>query len=123
MTTDRMGQAGYNAGGDPGNLPDPDFTNSFWGTSAAAPQVAAAAAILRSFVPSLGPDAIKGALTGTAQKVGGPGAGYDARGFSEKYGYGLLDTGAALESLMEPAEGTASITVSGELADQQRSNP
>ncbi len=118
MTTDRMGQAGYNSGGDPGNLPDPDFTNSFWGTSAAAPQVAAAAAILRSFVPSLGPDAIKAALTETAQKVGGPGAGYDARGFSEKYGYGLLDTGAALESLLEPAAGIAAITVSGELADQ-----
>ncbi|NBQ52058.1 MAG: DUF420 domain-containing protein [Proteobacteria bacterium] len=102
VTTDRVGAPGYNTGNDSANLPDGDYTNSFWGTSAAAPQVAASAAILRSFVPAVQPAAIKSAMTKTAKKVGGPDAGYDASGLSERYGYGMIDVSAALGSLMGP---------------------
>ena len=102
VTTDRVGAPGYNTGNDSANLGDGDYTNSFWGTSAAAPQVAASAAILRSFVPAAQPAAIKSAMTKTAKKVGGPDAGYDASGLSERYGYGMIDVSAALGSLLGP---------------------
>lgn len=97
VTTDRVGQPGYNTGTDPTNLPDADYTNSFWGTSAAAPQVAAAAALVKSAAPQANPARIKQVLFDSAAKVGGADAGYDANGFSEKYGYGRLDVGRAVE--------------------------
>ena len=99
LTTDRVGQNGYNTGTDPTNLPDGDYTNSFWGTSAAAPQVGGIVGMLKSFVPSASPADLRAAILESAQKVGGSDAGYDDRGFSNKYGYGQIDAEAALERL------------------------
>ena len=113
VTTDRIGQPGYNSGADSANLSDGDYTNSFWGTSAAAPQVAAAAAILRSFIPTADAEAIKAAMINTAQKVGGTEANYDSGGLSEKYGYGMINVDAALRTFMAFAGS----------ADQRPSNP
>jgi hypothetical protein len=106
-TTDRVGQPGYNTGADPANLTDPDYTNSFWGTSAAAPQVGGIVAMLQSFVPGASPAALREAILSTAQKVGGSDAGYDGNGFSSRYGFGMIDAEAALEKLLDrSARGT-----------------
>jgi hypothetical protein len=99
-TTDRVGQNGYNTGTDPANLPDGDYTKSFWGTSAAAPQVGGIVGMLKSFVPSATPADLRAAILDTAQKVGGSDAAYDDRGFSNKYGYGQIDAEAAFEKLI-----------------------
>jgi subtilisin family serine protease/uncharacterized membrane protein YozB (DUF420 family) len=99
-TTDRVGQPGYNTGRDTDDLPDPDYTNTFWGTSAAAPQVAGAAAILWSFAPSAGAAAVTSALISTATKTGGSDASYDFDGHSDQYGFGLVNAGDALVEIL-----------------------
>lgn len=64
------------------------------GTSMAAPQVAAAAAVLLAARPDLPPDAVATLLRETARDEG-------ARGPDAAYGWGLLDVSAALRAATE----------------------
>lgn len=64
------------------------------GTSMAAPQVAAAAAVLLAARPDLPPDAVAMILRETAADHGAPGA-------DPAYGHGLLDVAAALRAATE----------------------
>jgi subtilisin family serine protease len=86
-TTDRMGDAGY-------SIAAPSYLATFGGTSAACPQVAGAAALLLSVNPQLTYTQVAGILTASATKINGQ-ADFDTR-----FGYGRLNIGAALESIL-----------------------
>lgn len=67
----------------------------FYGTSAAAPTIAAIAALVKSAQPSLTPAQIKTAITTTALDRG-------ATGYDNTYGYGLADALAAVNLVLTP---------------------
>jgi hypothetical protein len=69
----------------------------FCGTSAAAPHAAAVAALVRQAKPTLPPQQVRNALTGTASPVGGYGP--------NAAGAGLVDAFAAIGGLPGPIEG------------------
>lgn len=96
-TVDRPGIKGYNAGDRAGDFADLDYTNTFYGTSAAAPQVAGAFALLYSAHPELSAaDALR-RLTDAADKVDAERAAYDpATGLSATHGFGRVNIGKAL---------------------------
>lgn len=75
----RVGQLGF-------------FSNPFFGTSAAAPHVAAIAALLWSAKPTLTSSQIVQTLTQTAVDLGAP-------GFDTTYGFGRIDALQAVSSL------------------------
>ena len=81
-TTDRVGANGSSTG---------DFTNTFGGTSAAAPQVAGVAALMLSVNPSLTEQQVRTILQNTATDMG-------PTGFDNTYGYGRVDAGAAVKA-------------------------
>ena len=96
-TTDRQGGAGYNtAGGAAG-----DYTQTFNGTSAATPHVAALAALILSENPDIDYETVNDIIESTAQKVGG--YGYSTTGgrpngtWDDEMGYGLINAQAALQ--------------------------
>jgi subtilisin family serine protease len=94
FTTDvSLANRGFNPG-DP-NLGGADglHTNTFGGTSSAAPLVAGVAALMLSVKPMLDRDAVREILQSTAQKIG---KGYNAKGRSDKFGYGRVDAAAAV---------------------------
>jgi subtilisin family serine protease len=98
VTTDRRGTKGFNSGSERGDLSDLDYTNSFHGTSAAAPQVAGALALLYSICPSMGARVAYGLLISSADKVSPEEARYDpVTGRSFFYGYGRLNISAMIE--------------------------
>lgn len=68
------------------------------GTSAAAPLVAGAAALLKSADPLLTPDALRYYLIQTADKFGN--AAYDENGFERYRAYGKLNVAAALHAVV-----------------------
>jgi len=74
-TTDRVGPAGYNGG---------DYTNTFGGTSAAAPMVSGAAALILSINPNLSRTEVENILYTTATDLGIPGK-------DNTYGYGKVN--------------------------------
>jgi subtilisin family serine protease len=102
-TTDRTGVAGYNDGLG-GDLPNGNYTALFGGTSAAAPQVAAALALAKQVQPELDTRFAKHLLARTSRLVDAtdnsvtsnltPGWQTNAAGyhFNQNYGFGLLDT-------------------------------
>lgn len=67
------------------------------GTSAAAPIVAGAAALLKAADPSLTPDALRHYLIQTADKFGN--AAYDENGFEHYRAFGKLNVAAALHAV------------------------
>ncbi|MEE8410496.1 MAG: S8 family serine peptidase [Myxococcota bacterium] len=98
VTADLEGDAGNNPSRDavraPGVVDDLAVTASFQGTSASAPQVAGAAALLLSLRPELTAREVGWLLTETAAEVGT--ASYSADGRNDQLGYGRLDIGAAM---------------------------
>ena len=77
--------------------PDGLHTDRFGGTSAAAPLAAGVAALVLSVNPNLSREDLKDLLAATADRID---AGYDARGHSEKLGFGRIHAGkAVLEAL------------------------
>lgn len=103
--TDDAGYAedGYNEGGvdDFGfpNLPNPDYTLDFGGTSAASPIVAGVAALALSANPELTATQVRLILEHTADKVSAQDALYDGvTSRSQQYGYGRVNAGAAVEA-------------------------
>jgi hypothetical protein len=73
------------------------FLMPFCGTSAAAPHVAAIAALLMEWAPALSSEAYRSVLTSTATDLG-PG------GFDFAYGHGRVDAAAALASAPVPPQ-------------------
>ena len=101
VTTDRVGTNGYNPQV-ANNLPDQDYTNSFFGTSAAAPQVAAGFGLLYSLRPDLTGAQATDLMVRAADKVDASAAQYDPRtGHSNKYGYGRINIEAALRAALD----------------------
>ena len=96
-TTDRPGEKGYNRGRDATDFPDPDYTNTFYGTSAAAPQVAAAFALLYTRYPDLSSFDARQVILQSTDKISPEHANYDPQtGTSALYGFGRLNVGRAL---------------------------
>ncbi len=91
VTTDRTGADGYNTAG--------DEVMTFAGTSASAPIVSGAAALLLSRHPDLTAAMVRSMLRRTADKVGAvtyAGGDADANGRNDFYGYGRLNVGRLL---------------------------
>jgi len=92
LTTDRTGAAGY----DPTN-----YTNTFGGTSSAAPLVSGVVALMLHANPSLTWRDVRRILTLTARKNDPTDAGWATNGagraINHKYGYGSVDATAAVQ--------------------------
>ena len=99
-TTDLVGNRGYNRGQED-DLDDRDYTTKFGGNSAAAPQVAAALALMMSVHPDLTRDEAYKILRTTADKIQPERARYNDAGHSDRYGYGRLDVEAALLAILQ----------------------
>ncbi len=104
VTTDRPGEEGYNDGSG-GDLPDPDHTRSFGGTSAAAPVVSGVVALLLEVEPRLGYRDVKEILALSAQRIDtalgwerGEGSFWNggALAMRRELGAGLVDAAAAV---------------------------
>ena len=98
-TTDLTGSSGYNAGGG-GNYASADYTNTFDGTSAAAPVASGGIALLLQSRPGLGWRDVKEILLRSATKNHPADAGWFNNGagfhFNDKYGAGQLNVQAAV---------------------------
>ena len=95
FSTDRMNNLGYND--KPittgiGYSYNQNYTEFFNGTSAACPQVSGAVALMLSIRPNLTETQITDILRNTATKINGQ------ANFSDIYGYGRLNVGAALQA-------------------------
>ncbi len=98
-TTDRMGDAGH-------SIAHPDYLGTFGGTSAACPQVSGAAALLLSVAPQLTYTQVAGILTASATKINNQQEPRD-----DRFGYGRLNIGAALESILGNLVGEECISI------------
>ena len=78
----------------------------FGGTSAATPLVAGICALLLTANPALTAREVKRILEQTADKIGTP-ALYDARGWSEQYGFGRVNAGRAVAEALRLRTGTS----------------
>lgn len=95
-TTDRSGDAGYNA------FLDNDYTSTFGGTSSASPLVAGCMALLKQVAPSANVRVAKHLLAKTCIKVdpnstlndGGWKTNAAGVSFNANYGFGLIDASA-----------------------------
>jgi subtilisin-like proprotein convertase family protein len=104
-TTDRLGNAGYNEGdpskGDAAGL----YTNSFGGTSSAAPTLAGVAALVLSANPTLTAAEVKRILEDTADRIDLAGGQWvvqaDGRSHSPLYGYGRVNAEKAVSEAMK----------------------
>lgn len=116
VTTDRLGDAGYNASGTlDGDAFQRDYTSTFNGTSAATPTVSGVVALMLQANAGLGWRdvsnilAMSASLTGS--DFGGPGTGFEvgswtsgatgtwnggASAYHVSYGYGMVDAFAAV---------------------------
>jgi subtilisin family serine protease len=97
VTTDRMGNKGYNTGTDNTNLTDLNYTNTFSGTSAATPIVAGVFGLLASQAPEQTAVMWLQRVIKSAEKIQPAAAQYDANGHSDLYGFGRVDARKALE--------------------------
>jgi subtilisin family serine protease len=85
---------GFNIGVAAAGGKDGLHTNDFGGTSSATPLAAGVAALVLSVQPKLSRDALRDVLQSTADKIG---TGYDANGHSDKFGFGRVNAGAAVD--------------------------
>lgn len=81
--------SGYDAG---------DYTRTFGGTSSATPLVAGICALILSVNPGLTAREVKQILESTTRKISGP---YDSNGHSIFFGFGCVNTDAAVKRAME----------------------
>lgn len=93
IAADRSGAKGVNQGG--GNdLSDWDYTRKFYGTSAAAPQVSGALALIMTLHPEYSINEAQKILFDQAKKVDPVEGGYHPEtGRSPRYGYGMIHFG------------------------------
>ncbi len=99
-TTDRTGAAGYNDGTTPGDYPNANYTNTFNGTSSAAPLAAGVIALVLEANPNLTWRDLRLVLAGSARHNDPTdpdwvvnGAGYHV---NHNYGFGVADANAAV---------------------------
>jgi subtilisin family serine protease len=104
FTTDRRGSAGYNPGSAIDGDAQGDYTNSFGGTSAAAPLAAGIAALALSANPNLPASQVRELLRTTADRIGDPSA-YDENGHNDRFGYGRLNAAKMVEAARQAATG------------------
>lgn len=95
-TTDRTGHAGYNPGSPSQGDPRGNFTNSFGGTSSAAPGAAGVVALILATDPTLTPADVKDIIRTTSDRIDDGRRQYDRQGHSKNYGYGRLDAAKAV---------------------------
>jgi len=91
LTTDIVGDAGYGR-----YEGDPDYTPGFSGTSASAPVVSGALALMYGANPDLTSEDARLVLCATADKVQLDEAAYDDSGWSPTYGCGRINVAAAV---------------------------
>lgn len=96
-TIDRMGTAGYDVG---------NYTSTFSGTSAAAPEVSGVAALILAKFPNLTAAEVKSLLIQSATDMG-------SAGFDNVFGYGRVNASAALLSGPSVIEGPSQICSDG----------
>ncbi len=101
-TTDRSGAVGYNEGLTTKGDAAGNYTNSFGGTSSAAPGVAGVAALVLAQNPNLRWDEVKDILKRSCDQIDQQGGGYDANGHSALYGYGRVNARKAVELARPP---------------------
>jgi subtilisin family serine protease len=96
-TVDRPGEKGFNKGDNAEDFADPAYTSTFYGTSAAAPQVAAGFALLYDVQPELTREEALERMIAAADKVRPREAAYDpTSGRSRLYGHGRINLGRLL---------------------------
>jgi subtilisin family serine protease len=96
FTTDvSIANRGFNVRRAEGGGADGLHTNSFGGTSSATPLAAGVAALVLSVNPNLTRTELRDVLTSTADKIG---SGYDASGHSDRFGFGRIDAGSAVQA-------------------------
>ena len=105
LTTDLVGEAGYNNSECISDHPDKDYTY-FGGTSAACPAVAGVAALVLSVNPNLSPYSVRAMICRTAQKTN-----YQNHYFysinkpyglwNAELGYGLVDAYASVQEALK----------------------
>ncbi len=104
-TTDQVGASGYNVNGlggyhGTGDYSDFDYTNSFNGTSSAAPLVAGVIALMLEVNPGLTWRDVQHILVETARQNDPTDADWAVNGASyhinHKYGFGAIDAGAVV---------------------------
>lgn len=96
-TIDRMGASGYSSG---------NYTSTFSGTSAAAPEVSGVAALLLAKFPSLTATEVKNILIQSATDM-------VPLGFDNTFGYGIVNASAALLSGPTVIDGPSQICNEG----------
>ena len=98
FTTDvSIPNRGFNVGrSDEGGV-DGLHTNSFGGTSSATPLAAGVAALVLSVNPDLNRADLRDLLARTADKIG---SGYDANGHSNRFGFGRINAGRAVQEAL-----------------------
>src|SRR5579884_2574001 len=125
FTTDRAGADGYNPGTTAKGDAEGNYTNSFGGTSSAAPLVAGIAALMLSANPDLKPSDVRDILGKTADKIGSA-SEYDSNGHSENYGYGRVNAKAAVQMASSyrgrPAPASGKPTIQGPGSISRSSN-
>ena len=101
-TTDNMGQAGYNAGGNEsaGDLAG-NYSSDFGGTSSACPLAAGITGLVLTANPALTKDQIYELYKETSDKIGFD--SYDGNGFNQNYGYGRINACKAVKRAFELA--------------------
>jgi subtilisin family serine protease len=92
---------GFNVGRAERGGKDGLCTNGFGGTSSATPLAGGVAALVLSANPKLSSDAVREILRSTADKIGG---GYDANGFSPRFGYGRVNAARAVTEAKQRAK-------------------
>ena len=95
FTTDvSIPDRGFNLGVAAAGGKDGLHTNDFGGTSSATPLAAGVAALVLSVEPSLNRQALRELLQTTTDRIG---SGYDANGHSDRFGFGRVNAGKAVE--------------------------
>lgn len=99
-TVDRTGAAGVNDGAQPGDYTNPNYTNTFNGTSSSTPLVAGVAALVLEAAPGLTWRDVRLVLARSARQNDAFDASWFTNGgglkFSHKYGFGCIDAEAAV---------------------------
>jgi subtilisin-like proprotein convertase family protein len=100
VTTDLLGDYGYNRANTPSDLSDKDYTKTFNGTSASAPLVAGVAALMLEANPNLGWRDVQEILIASATRNDPADSGWLTNGwgfkFHHSYGAGLVNATAAV---------------------------
>ena len=111
LTTDISGDDGYGTYND-----DPDYIGWFSGTSAAAPVVSGVLTLMFEANPRLTAEQARELLCDTAVRIDTGAYPYDSAGWSEYYGCGRIDAGAAVLAVANEAPPAPELLGPAELA-------